>query len=86
MARSYIKTVQTILKELGVEHATKWFLGIEKDTRFAVNERLRLVVAKSSENSFDVRFCICDDGSDEDWENALRTHVIPFAIRNRVFD
>lgn len=85
-AKSYIRTVQTILKESGQPEATKWFLGLQEDSRKIVNERLRLVVARSPENSFNIRFCICDDGTDEDWEEALRETVIPFAIKNKVFE
>lgn len=63
-----------------------WNHTDDKIQRFAINTALRLILGNYTEAStIDVRFCIVDEASIKDWKRLLKTEVIPFFVKHRIF-
>lgn len=81
--------VTQILKNLGHPNPTAWLDGIRPEAfdedfrlqRGAVNRQLRGILGRLEQDTTNIRFCIVDDGSRDDWVRLFAAQVGPYMVR-----
>lgn len=86
-----VQVISELLEKHGHPASREWEASVHQDAfisldrgvqRFLINRYWRDTIGLFSENTLQVRQCLIDSGSFEDWLRLFETGVIPCVIRN----
>ena len=90
---SLIDFVTNSLRSNGHPNPEAWKVGLHEDAyttdnfgiqRFLVNRQLRLICGSAEANSMNVRYCLVEDGTYDDWTRLFNQMVMPFIIQHNL--
>lgn len=85
-----VEYVSTRLSECGHPNPQGWENGLHRDAysppdlgtqRFLVNRQLRQLLGAVPKNTTQIRFCLVETGTGEDWKRLFESMVLPCMIQ-----
>ena len=54
----------------------------ENEQRFFINRALRLIIGMYPGDTTNVRYCLIEDGTTDDWVRMMESTVVPFIVKH----
>lgn len=92
-AVNLIEYVTSRLAESGHPNPQGWEAGLHQDAynppdfptqRFLVNRQLRQLVGRVPDNTTQIRFCLVDTGTSDDWLRLFEQMVLPCMMKHSI--
>lgn len=90
---SLVDYVSSTLANSGHSDPARWTQGLHPDAfntndfgtqRFLVNRQLRMLIGEVPENTTQIRFCLVESGTQEDWCRLFQQMVLPCMLKYNI--